>query len=139
MERLNSSIIIGLPIEKVYKVAETYPTFVKSYDVKTIIKNNEDQIVVDVGYRFFGLCVCWSGVGQKTKYKSINYIQTKGFLKGMEANWSFDSLGNRTQVSIDIKIKRPLFFLVRFIKKRISKIINGILSDLKDAVERKES
>jgi ribosome-associated toxin RatA of RatAB toxin-antitoxin module len=133
---LESSILIDSPIQKVYKTAETYPTFVKFYTIKSIIENNDNRLVVDVGYRLFGFSIHWIGMGDKIKFHSINYVQTEGFLKGMRANWNFISEGNKTRVSIDIEIKKSILFLNWFIKKRVQKISNGILQDLKDTTEK---
>lgn len=134
----SSSILIEFLVEKVYQIAETYPTFVKFYDVKSIVENNDSKIIVDVGYRLFGFLIRWIGVGEKVKYSSINYIQTKGFLKGMEARWNFIPLGDNTKVTIDIEVKKSIPFLDWVIKKRMKRIVDGILLDLKDAVEKEK-
>lgn len=136
---LDSSLIfIESPIEKVYQIAETYPTFVKFYSIKSIVENNDSKIIVNVGYRLFGFLIRWAGIGEKIKNSSINYIQTKGFLKGIKARWNFVSLGDKTKVTIDIEVKDSIRFFSWFIKKRIKKVIDSILLDLKDAVEKEK-
>lgn len=135
----SSSILINSPIEKVYKTAETYPTFVKFYKIKDIIESTDSKIVVNVGYGIFGFLFCWTGIGEKTKYNSIIYTQTKGLLKGMEAHWSFVPFGEKTKVNINTKIKKSFPLLNYFIKKRIKKITDGILFDLKDTVEKEKT
>ncbi|MFN7170859.1 MAG: SRPBCC family protein, partial [Candidatus Omnitrophota bacterium] len=116
----------------------TYPTFVNFYTTKSIIENNDSRIVVTIGYRLFGFPIYWTGVGEKIKYHSINYTQTKGFLMGMKAHWNFISLGDKTKVIIDVELRSSIRFLNWIIKKRIKKIIDDILLDLKNAVEKEK-
>jgi len=136
----NSSIVINSSLEKVYKVAETYPKFVDFYEIKTILENNNSTIIIQAGYRLFGLPIRWKGVGKKEECKSIKYIQSAGLLRGMHADWKFFEVNvNNTRVTIDTKIEKlPVIFRVlkSLISSRVKQITDGILNDLKRTVEK---
>jgi ribosome-associated toxin RatA of RatAB toxin-antitoxin module len=136
---LEASIFITSPLKKVYQIAETYPTFVTSYHIKSIIENTDDKIVVSVGYRLFGFPVVWKGLGKKIRYSAINYTQTEGFLKGMEARWNFIPHGDKTEVRIIIDIEKSFRFFNWAVKKNVNKTIRSILIDLRKTSEKEEA
>lgn len=142
MFETESSIDIAGSLEKVYAIAETYPRFVPFYEIKEILFEDEEKIIVKISSSFYGIKLTWEGEGLKNKNNSINFIQTKGLLKGLKARWTFEDLKDNTvKVSIRSQIDF-IFFLGKIFEKflgvlLIPNTLKRILYSLKYAVEGK--
>jgi ribosome-associated toxin RatA of RatAB toxin-antitoxin module len=130
------SITIDADIQKVYEIAETYPHFVTFYDVKETLLHNDEKIDVRVGYRIFGILTTWTGYGNKYPPREIKYVQVRGILKNMTADWRFTKSNANTTVEVHINLKKTALglFLVRSAKETTKKILN----ELKNAVENRK-
>lgn len=142
MTPTESTIEIKRPLPKVYETAERYPTFVSFFTKKKILCSDDSFLSVEVGMKRFGLLFEWAGEGLKEKNKAIYFIQTKGLLKGLKANWLFQALGERAArvtIKTHFEKKMPLFGFLLFEKMLgiflVKKTTEKILSDLKKACE----
>jgi len=138
---VNEEILINAELEKVYKIAETYPLFVSFYKEKKISSNRNNKIFLSICSSIFGIPFRWEGEGTKGPYNLIEYKQTKGLLKGMSSVWYFTKIDNRTKVKIKNEIKIRLFFfggLVEWIIGIfiIKHMLKKILFSLKEIAEK---
>lgn len=135
------SILINGGLEKVYAVAATYPKFVSFYKTKEVLFENSEKIAVRISSVFYGTELTWEGEGFKNKNESIDFIQTKGLLKGLRVIWKFENLKNGT---VNVAIKTQLsfnFFLGRMFEEIVGNLLipnttAKILSCLKFTVEK---
>lgn len=100
---------INRDVERVYKVAATYPSFV-SFFLKgsRVLFGDDKKLFVEVHSKLFGLRTTWYGEGVKAPFKVIQFIQTKGLFKGLRARWSFISKEpNETKVTICTSFRKP--------------------------------
>lgn len=137
------SILIDADVEKVYAVAETYPKFVSFYTQREILFENKEKVIVRMSSMFYGKEFTWEGEGFKNKNTSINFVQTKGLLKGLRAVWVFDKLkDNVTRVTIKTQLSFDSFFSRLFEKilgySLVTNTTTRILSCLKSAAENKQ-
>lgn len=130
-------ITISKDLKKTYEVAERYPEFIDFYKKKEIIHMDETHSEVKIESLFCGLKFSWEGNGIKDKYHKITWVQSKGLLKGMKAEWFFCDLPGKTQVTLNVTFCSvlPLWEHIAaflFIRKTLPRI----LSCLKVACER---
>lgn len=134
------SIIIKGNLEKVYTIAETYPRFVPFYKKKEVLFENQEKIIVRISSIFYGKELSWEGQGIKNKNKSIDFIQTKGLLRGLRATWVFEDLrDDRVKVSIKTQLNFH-FFLGKIFEKILGNLLipnttTKILSSLKYTID----
>lgn len=76
-------------VSELFRMAVTYPLFVKAYDVKEILSETPSELRVRMGRTIWGLPFRWEGTGQKKKDDWIHFTQTRGLLKGLTAEWTF--------------------------------------------------
>lgn len=140
MTETTESVIIDSKLENVYAIAETYPVFVSFYKVKEIIAENQERMAVRISSSFYGKILSWEGEGTKDKNKSIDFVQTKGLLKGLRAYWIFEDLKNK-KVKVTISAKLDSYSLWGRIFAKIIAVIlikkttYRILQSLKKAAE----
>ena len=84
----------GIEIEcsrsTVFRVAKSYPTFVRFFlEGSRILAEDNDTLYVEVHSRLLGLKTSWRGEGKKIPEKAIRFTQTKGLFRGLVARWSF--------------------------------------------------
>jgi len=125
----SKSIIIPKDVKKTYQIAERYPEFVDFYKKKEIIRADEFHSEVQIESMFCGLKFAWKGKGIKEKNGKITWIQSKGLLHGMKAEWLFFPLGQETRVTLTVNYFSPIplwesVASVLFIKKTIPKLLN---------------
>src|SRR5579862_7374873 len=96
------SIKIDRPRKHVFQIAETYPRLVSFYKSGEILYQDDKCIKVRVTSNIFGIPTSWEGKGEKKKYESIEYIQTRGLFKGLVAAWHFKDADESTVVSIRV-------------------------------------
>ncbi len=132
-------ISVHADIKKTFEIAEEYPLFVSEYQKKEIICRNEKSSRVRITNIFLVIPLSWEGESVKEKNHKINWIQTRGLLKGLSAEWLFFSREkNLTEVIIKgvykgIGVRR---YFVQFIAPLlISKTTRKILHALKKAAE----
>ena len=141
MIKTESSIEIQKPIDEVYKIAESYPRFVSFFHKREVVESTDRSLSVRVGMKRFGVNFEWEGEGQKEPARAIRFTQTKGLLKGMKANWFFDSEDNKkTKVSIktsfEFKIPAIGFILEKsFSTFLVERTTQKILNELKKSSE----
>lgn len=130
------SIIIDKVRGHVYRIAETYPHFVRFYRCGEILHQDDKIIKVKVGAKFFGIPTSWIGEGIKKKFETIEFTQTQGLFKGLVALWTFKEAGETTIVSIKINFNFNIPIIGSFLErllgeKMVAKTIQGILKELK--------
>lgn len=134
------SITIDRAREQVFRIAETYPHFVRFYRCGEILHQDDENIRVKVGAKFFGFPTSWIGEGKKKRFETIEFTQTQGLFKGLVALWTFGDAGQSTIVSIKIKFSFDLPIAGSFLEsllgeKMVAKTIGGILKELKREAE----
>ena len=136
---LMSEILIKAPISVVYQTAEQYPLFVSFFKERRILSQNENEMTVKVGYFVLGIPIRCTGHGVKERPKAIRFRQTEGPLKGLTANWLFESLGegNATRVIIQSRLPFKIPVLDWWVKMIVRRNIKRILADLRETVESK--
>ena len=133
--RIKRKIIINAPIEKTYRTAENYPLFVKAFREKKILWNTELASKVRITNDFFAIPLTWEGESIKRKIKQIDWVQTSGLLKGLRANWLFNSIDDgQTEVLIKGEffakgLRKVLLYPLAPIL--VAKVANQILTSLK--------
>lgn len=130
------SITIDRTRGHVFRIAETYPHFVRFYKSGEILHQDDENITVKVGASFFGVPTSWIGEGKKRRFETIEFTQTQGLFKGLVALWTFRDAGQSTTVSIKINFSFDVPIAGRFLehllgKKMVAKTIAGILKELK--------
>lgn len=142
MITVKEEILINTDLEKVFKVAETYPLFVDFYKDKSLFPQDERKINVEVGLKILGINFKWKAEGLKIKNKKINFIQTQGPLKGLQAAWYFTKLDGKTRVIIENKFKSnyllgrlgDIFIANLFVKTTIKKILKELKKKSEEVV-----
>ena len=138
---VKKEILINTGLEKVYRVAETYPCFVDGYKEKNILYQDDIKLNVKVTSTVFGLPLKWTGEGIKIKNKEINFIQKQGPLRGLEARWYFEKINGKTKVSIEARFKSDSMLMRLFefciAEFFVKKTLQRILKSLKDKAEEK--
>ncbi|HEC68684.1 MAG TPA: hypothetical protein ENI31_00120 [Candidatus Omnitrophica bacterium] len=125
MAREKAEICIGLPLDEVFRIAQTYPKFVKSYERSSVIYQDNSVLKVRVATRILGISVEWEGEGFKdNKKKIICFHQVSGPLKGLFAKWHFRYLADdKTKVIIESDFSIHVFLISIFLDYLIGKII----------------
>jgi ribosome-associated toxin RatA of RatAB toxin-antitoxin module len=100
---------------------------------------------VRIGSTILGLPTSWIGEGKKTRFDSIEFLQTEGFFKGLLAKWTFVSLSpSATQVTIHIQLQMTVPLIGALVERilatvKIRPTVKGILAELKRAAESSAS
>ncbi len=124
-------------INRVYKIAETYPCFVSFFSSDSrIIRSTDEEMQVEVYTKLLGLFPTkWTGLGKKVRHRQITFTQTQGLFKGLTAIWSFQEVPDGTEVSIETSFSKPKigilgeWVLGRFL---VEKTTRKILQELKN-------
>src|SRR5581483_897393 len=132
----HDSIVINSKRENVFRVAETYPCFIRFYRYGEILYQDDETMRVKIGAKIFGIPTSWIGEGKKKKFETIEFIQTQGLFKGLIAIWRFKEAEESTILSINISFgfRVPLIgkSLENFLgEKMVTKTIKGILMEMK--------
>jgi len=122
-------VIIQRDISEVYKVAERYPEFVDFYRKKKIVRMDDFYSEVQIESMFCGLKFAWEGKGVKERNSKITWVQSKGLLNEMKAEWLFFAMDQGTRVTLKASYSSPILFWeyvasILFMKKTIPKILN---------------
>lgn len=140
MSEVQDKILIETSLERAYETAENYPLFVEAFRRKEILYRDEKRARVKITNRLFGLPLSWEGKARKRRNQKIRWIQTRGLLRGLRADWLFIPYGEKaTEVSIRGRFRgsglwgRVLDLLAPLL---ISRTTKRILQALKDATER---
>ena len=137
MVSISKEVMISQNLEPVYAMAEQYPKFIGFYKTKEIVHSDENSSRVKIESKFCGLKFSWEGKGIKEKNRKIEWIQSKGLLNGMRAEWLFlKSEDKSTRVVLTVTYSSPVLFWEEvasflFIRRTVPKI----LSCLKAACE----
>lgn len=128
MVSCSKSILVSKELKRVYEIAERYPNFVDYYERKEIIFSDEKCSEVRITASFFGFPVTWEGKGVKERNKSISWMQSKGLLKGMRADWVFSEIdqGIRVSLTATYESRIPLWGPIAeflFIRKTVPKVL----------------
>lgn len=134
------SILLEQTVQDVYRMAETYPTFVRFFlEGSCILEQSERSMRVKVYSCLLGrVRTSWEGIGVKVPYRFLRFQQTQGLLNGLIARWSFVSTGRGTRVTIMTRFtKRWLTPLGErwFGKYIVEPTTQRILEELKVALE----
>lgn len=129
------SIIVNAELKRVFHVAENYPTFVRSFRESRILSRNEKFVTFEIVSSLLGFPIRWVGKGLKKPFSSIKFIQLKGLLRGLQAQWFFEEFPGVTKVTIitNFRVKVPLLgkFLEFTLANKVRKTTRAILADLK--------
>lgn len=132
MANYSCNAVIDLNIKKTYEIAETYPLFISFYKHKEIVCSTPEMQKVKISSSFLGFSFSWEGEGVKEKYNKIVWIQSKGLLKGLRAEWNFLDQGpERTLVTLSVTYNNSISFWsdlakIIFIKPTIPKILQSL-------------
>ena len=136
----SESVLVNKDRKHVYGVAETYPQFAKFFRLGETLKQNDKEMVVRIGSTICGFPTTWIGHGRKTKFETIEFVQTEGLLKGLVAVWKFEDKGGSTGVTISSRfaLNVPvagglLEWLIGTFK--VKKTVRMILEALKEEAE----
>lgn len=135
------TIEIHRPKEHVFKVAESYPLFVRFFKSREILHQDDRTMRVRIGSTILGLPTSWIGEGKKTRFESIEFLQTQGFFKGLVAKWTFMSLSpSASRVSIQFRFQMTVPVIGGWLERtlvtlKVRPTVKGILAELKRTAE----
>lgn len=140
------SILINQEITTIFKVArdiERLSDFIPEYKGVKIISQEKEKMVLEAKIKVLNLTITYLSTGVIKDNESIKYEQVKGPLKGLQTEWRFEKIGEKTKLIIihDINIRIPLIgelienmIYILFIKK----LAREVLVNMKKELEKKE-
>ncbi len=147
MTKTQNSIIINAHLEKIYHLAqavEKYPEFIPGYKESKIIGRENGKIIIERAASINNRLIRWKSKAWFNPYKSIEFEQIEGKLKGMKVEWFFEQIPGGTKVTIIHIFKLNIPLIGRFLEKtvarpRIEKMTDTVLTALKNKIESSEN
>ena len=100
MKEIKDTILVQASIDRAYRVAEDYPLFVDAFEKREILHRTDKRSHVKITNRFFSIPLTWEGKGFKRRNERIAWLQTRGLLRGLKAEWRFIPHGENTEIVI---------------------------------------